>query len=85
MSSPHPTRSSRIANSALYRLAADSVYEFSLIISGRGTISFVNDLLLSSTLHRPEGLRGKPFSALIRKPDGKAFASDQMVIALGVT
>ncbi|HLF15590.1 MAG TPA: GAF domain-containing protein [Bacteroidota bacterium] len=74
MSSTHQARSSRIPNSALYRLAADSVYEFSIVISARGTISFINDILLNSTLHRPEGLRGKPLSALIRKPDGKAFA-----------
>ncbi len=74
MSVPQHARSSTIANSALHRLAADSMFEFSFIISGRGTISFVSKRLLSSTHHRAEGLRGKPFTALVRKPDGKPFS-----------
>jgi PAS domain-containing protein/putative methionine-R-sulfoxide reductase with GAF domain len=73
MSSPRTVRSSRIAFSALSRLADDTAYEYSFIVSGRGTISRVNDALLRSTRHRAEALRGKPFSVLICKPDGKPF------------
>jgi PAS domain-containing protein/putative methionine-R-sulfoxide reductase with GAF domain len=75
MTTARQTRISILANSAICRLAADSVYEFSLIVSGRGTISFANDLLLRATQHRLEGVRGRPFSALIRKPDGRVFTS----------
>ncbi len=71
MPSPRHSRSSTLANSALRRLAADTGYEFSFIVSGDGTISFASQPLLSSTHHRADGLRGKPFTVLVRKPDGK--------------
>jgi PAS domain S-box-containing protein len=73
MSANRPVRSSRIAYTALSRLAEDTAHEFSFIVTGRGTITHVNDALLRSTRHRTETLRGKPFSVVLRKPDGKPF------------
>lgn len=73
MPTPSRVRSSRIAYTALSRLADDTRFEFSFILTGRGTISRVNDALLRSAGHRSEALRGKPFSALVVKPDGKPF------------
>ncbi len=75
MASPRPGRKIGIANSAIARLAGESAYEFSLIVSGHGSISFANDRLLKSARHRMEGVRGRPLPTLLRKTDGKPLAS----------
>lgn len=64
-----------MAKSAIARLAADSAYEFSLIVSGHGSISFANERLLKSSRHRIEGVRGRPLPTLLRRTDGKPLAA----------
>lgn len=75
MASPRPARKIGMANSAVARLAGESAFEFSLIVSGHGSISFANDRLLKSVQHRIEGVRGRPLPTLLSKTDGKPLAA----------
>ncbi len=74
MPSPRTRPNIGMASSAIARLAGDSAYEFSLIVSGHGSISFANERLLKSSRHRIEGVRGRPLPTLLRRTDGKPLA-----------
>ncbi len=64
-----------IAHAVLKQLAAQSVFEFAMLLSDGGAITFANDRVLRATGYTNTALRGRTWPVVLKKKDGKSFSS----------